>query len=123
LPQCKKPCKEITKRLLCATLSYLLLPFFATVYHPENQLETKMKTLKALGMALVLALSLSMPAYADLDPGDNHTPGRSDPAAEGNEKATTKLPGTDTTGDSLAVDSDLDFTTIADILWGMASIY
>jgi hypothetical protein len=100
-----------------------LLPFFATVYHPEKQLETKMKTVKALGMALVLALSLSIPVYADLDPGDNHTPGRSAPIVEGPENPTTKLPGTGTTAGALAVDSDLAFTTIADILWGLASIY
>lgn len=81
-----------------------------------------MKTLKALGMALVLALSLSIPAYADTTPGDDHTPGRSDPAAGGTENPTTKLPGTNPTGGSLAADSDL-VTTIADIIWGLASIY
>lgn len=81
-----------------------------------------MKTLKALGMALVLALSLSIPAYADTNPGDEHSPGRTDPAPAGTENPTTKLPSTDTTGGSLAADSDL-VTTIADIIWGLASIY
>jgi hypothetical protein len=82
-----------------------------------------MKTVKALGMALVLALSLSIPVYADVDPGDSHTPGRGTPTADGTENPPTKPPSPSTTGDSLAGDSDLAFTTVADIFWGLASIY
>jgi hypothetical protein len=100
-----------------------LLPFFATVYHPEKQLETKMKTVNALGMALVLALSLSIPVFADTTPGDEHSPGRNDPVAEGTENPAPELPKTGTTGGMSAIDSDAGFTTIADILWGLASIY
>jgi hypothetical protein len=77
-----------------------------------------MKTVKALAMTVVLALSLSIPVFADTNPGDDHSPGRSDPVTKDAENPTTELPNTGTTGDS-----DLGFTTIADILWGLASIY
>ena len=80
-----------------------------------------MKTLKALAVALVLALSLSIPAYADdTDPGDGHNPGRTEPAASDTE---TTLPNSDTNGGMSAVDTDPGFPTIADILWALASIY
>ena len=86
------------------------------IYGPEH-LETKMKTLKALGAALVLALSLSIPAYADPIPGDVHTPGHSIPAPPDHIVG----PGsTDTVTD---VDDDPGFPTIADILWALASMY
>ena len=87
----------------------------------RKQLETMMKTLKALGMASVLALSLSIPAYADPDPGDSHTPGRNDPITD--VEGGTRLPNPDTTGGLSAVDTDFGFPTLADILWGLASIY
>ncbi len=80
-----------------------------------------MKTLKTLGLALVLALSLSIPAYGDTDPGDSHTPGRCATATEGDN--TGEPPTTDITGDPSPVDTDFGFSTIADILLGLASIY
>jgi hypothetical protein len=80
-----------------------------------------MKTLKTVGAALVLALSLSIPAYADTNPGDGHSPGLPDPAATDVEGSTTpKVPATDDPG---AVILDLGVQTLADILWSLASIY
>jgi hypothetical protein len=76
-----------------------------------------MKTFKAIGAALVLALSLSIPAYADGNPGDIHTPGHSitappDPTAK---------PGSTIT--ETEMDDDPGFSTIAEILWALASMY
>ena len=79
-----------------------------------------MKTLKSLGMALVLALSLSIPGYADTDPGDVHTPGLNSPAGTDTD---TALPNTCVTGVASEVDTDPSFATIADILWDLVSIY
>jgi len=80
-----------------------------------------MKTLKSLGVALALALSLSIPAYADdTDPGDMHSPGWTASAPTDTE---TKLPDTDINGGISAVDTDPGFPTIADILWDLVSIY
>ena len=76
-----------------------------------------MKTFKAIGAALVLAISFSIPAYADGNPGDVHTPGHSilappDPAEKpGSTVAVTKM------------EDDPGFPTIADILWALASMY
>lgn len=76
-----------------------------------------MKTLKAIGAALVLALSLSIPAYADGNPGDVHVPGHSitappDPTAKPDSKITVT-----------EMDDDSGFPTVADILWALASMY
>ena len=80
-----------------------------------------MKTLKALAVALVLALSLSIPAYADdTDPGDSHSPGHTEPTVSDTE---TTLPNSNTNGGKPAVDTDPGFPTVADILWALASIY
>ena len=81
-----------------------------------------MKTLKAIGAALVLALSLSVPAVADgtTNPGDQHVPGRStsvtsdptkDPVATGSTSTATEM------------DNGISFLTVADVLWALASIY
>ena len=82
-----------------------------------------MKTLKTVGAALVLALSLSIPAYADTNPGDGHSPGQPDPVGTGAEEVITpKLPPTGTS-DPGAVVSDVGIQTLADILWSLASMY
>jgi hypothetical protein len=78
-----------------------------------------MKTLRLLGAALVLALLLTLTAYADTDPGDIHTPGR----ANGCTTETGCTIVTPPTGDSSADDNDSGFPTITDILLGLASIY
>jgi hypothetical protein len=78
-----------------------------------------MKTLRLLGAALVLALSLSFSVYADTDPGDIHTPGRADGCATQTQCTIAIEP----TGDSSTDDNDSGFPTIYDILWDLASIY
>jgi hypothetical protein len=88
------------------------------IYRPE-QLETKMKTLKVIGATIVLALSLSMPAFADNNPGDGHTPGRPDPVTIDPTPVKTDSTGTATDTD----DNDPSFLNLVDILWALASIY
>lgn len=76
-----------------------------------------MKTFKVICAAAVLALSLSIPAYADGNPGDGHGPGRStsDPIDPGTPDGST---------DSVATAGlDSGFATYADIIWALASIY
>ena len=75
-----------------------------------------MKSLKAIGAALVLALSLSLPASADgtTDPGDGHTPG-----VPCNAATSINPCSTDVTSDS---DKDISLLTIA-ILQALTSIY
>ena len=76
-----------------------------------------MKTFKVICAAVVLALSLSIPAYADGDPGDGHGPGRSvpDPIDNGTPVGSTDSAAT--------ADFDSGFATYADIIWALASIY
>jgi hypothetical protein len=76
-----------------------------------------MKTLKVLGATIVLALSLSMPAFADDNPGDAHTPGRA--TSETNDPTPVKTGSTGIATD----DNDPSFLNIVDILWALASIY
>ncbi|HEV7683781.1 MAG TPA: hypothetical protein VGO68_16755 [Pyrinomonadaceae bacterium] len=78
-----------------------------------------MKNLKVIGATIVLALSLSMPAFAEENPGDAHTPGR---ASQLTEDPTPVKPG------STVIETDIDnndtsFLNIVDILWALASIY
>ena len=74
-----------------------------------------MKTFKVICAAAVLALSLSIPAYAE--GGDGHGPGRSvsDPIDLGTPVGSTDSAAT--------VDFDSGFATYADIFWALASIY
>ena len=73
-----------------------------------------MKTFKVICAAAVLALSLSIPVYADGNPGDGHGPGR----------AVSDLGTTDGSTDSVATAGlDSGFATYADIIWALASIY
>lgn len=78
-----------------------------------------MKTLRLPGAALVLALALSFPIYADTDPGDVHTPGRADGCVTETECTITTPPA----GDSSLDDNDSGLPTITEILWDLASIY
>ena len=78
-----------------------------------------MKTLKVIGATIVLALSLSMPAFADNNPGDAHTPGRPAPVTGDPTPVKTGSTGTATDND----DNDPSFLNIVDILWALASIY
>lgn len=74
-----------------------------------------MKTFKVTCAAALLLLSLSLPVYADTDPGDGHGPGKS--ISDSGDIVT----GT-TSEDSGSTD-DSGLVTIADILWALASIY
>jgi hypothetical protein len=76
-----------------------------------------MKTLKALCATTVLALSLSIPAFAETAPGDNHTPGSPTPIES---DTSTTAPGSD---GATVVDGDISFWLLSDMLWTLASIY
>ena len=79
-----------------------------------------MKTFKAICAVLVLAFSLSIPAYADTIPGDVHVPGKPNPICGD----TTNPPGTTELADgATAVDGDIGFSALTDILWALASIF
>ncbi|HEV7743929.1 MAG TPA: hypothetical protein VGO56_02930 [Pyrinomonadaceae bacterium] len=78
-----------------------------------------MKTLKVIGATIVLALSLSMPAFADNNPGDAHTPGRATSPTDDPTPVKTGSTGTATDIDN----NDPSFLNIVDILWALASIY
>ncbi|HEY3040947.1 MAG TPA: hypothetical protein VGJ66_19565 [Pyrinomonadaceae bacterium] len=80
-----------------------------------------MKPFKAICAATVIALSLSIPAYAEDNPppppGDVHIPGLPSPTSGGVDDPTT------TPVDSPSVDGDVSFSALADMLWAMASIF
>jgi hypothetical protein len=80
----------------------------------------KMKTFKAICATLVLALSLSVPAYADTNPGDGHGPGMatSDPSEFGPVSDDSGL-----TGAASTAADDGGLVTLTDILWVLAAIY
>ncbi len=69
-----------------------------------------MKTLKAISAAAVLALSLTISAYADTNPGDGHSPGRT--SCEPSDYGLPTPP-----------ENDNGLVTIADIIWALGSIY
>jgi hypothetical protein len=93
---------------LCATVA------FSTPKNPK--LGDKMKTLKVICAATVLALSLSVPAYAT-DPGEIHDPGKAPCVLE--------LPESDTGSTKLTttVDSDFSLLAVVNMLWTVASIF
>lgn len=76
-----------------------------------------MKTFKVICAAAILALSLSIPTYADGNPGDGHGPGRSlpDPIDTGISAGSTDNAAT--------ADSDGGLATYAEFIWALASIY
>jgi hypothetical protein len=80
-----------------------------------------MKTFKPMCAATLLALSLSITAYADTIPGDSHTPGRNIPAPSDIGSASQE-PG-DKTGLASSVDGGISFSIFADMLWTLASIF
>jgi hypothetical protein len=76
-----------------------------------------MKTLKVFCAATVLALSLSIPAYADgTNPGEIHDPGKA--------LCVLELTGGDSVSTDLTtVDSDLSLMAIVDMVWTVSSIF
>jgi hypothetical protein len=71
-----------------------------------------MKTLKSICAAAVLALSLSIPAYADDPiPGIIHTPGMCDPSDPGTSSVESPT------------DSDISFSEFAEMLWALTVMF
>lgn len=82
-----------------------------------------MKTFKAICAATVIALSLSVTAYADPPPpGDIHIPGLPAPA-DGGIKTPTATEDTGLADGSSLVAGDTTFSALADILSTLASIF
>jgi hypothetical protein len=82
-----------------------------------------MKSLKAICAATTLALSLSIPAYAEDTPGEGHTPGRPSTTATDTGAPTTTPVNLGSIDTAPPIDGDSTFPTLADILWALASIY
>jgi hypothetical protein len=78
-----------------------------------------MKTFKAIFSVTVLALSLSIPAYADNTPGDVHDPGKAiavpGPNAQNDNPDPNKL--------TPAADGDIVPSVFADLLWTLATMF
>jgi hypothetical protein len=86
------------------------------VYHPKTIIRrTTMKTFKAICIAAILALALSVQAYA----GDVETPGN--PAPKPNSSnISTQDPGSDPTYAELTADEYVTFSEFANIVWSLA---
>ena len=84
---------------------------------PPRTTGEKMKTFKAICAASVLALSLTIPTYADGNPGDGHGPGRT------TSKPADYEPSAGTGSSIDGSTSDASFLTMADIIWALATIY
>lgn len=78
-----------------------------------------MKTVKATCAAILLALSLSIPASAD--GGDQQTPGKNIPVPVGAPSPT--VPGANLSSGISAESDEINFSMFADIVWALASIY
>ncbi|MCA1604629.1 MAG: hypothetical protein LC775_03930 [Acidobacteria bacterium] len=78
-----------------------------------------MKTFKATCAALVMAFSLSIPAYASTDPGDVHVPGKPTPICSDTPISPAEIEVTD----PATVEGDLSLSALTDILWALASIF
>jgi hypothetical protein len=88
----------------------------------ENQIRRqKMKTLKSICAAAVLALSLSIPAYADDPiPGIIHSPGMT--TCEGCDTVTS-APGEIESPVASSVDGDISFPSFAEMLWALSAMF
>jgi hypothetical protein len=76
-----------------------------------------MKTFKAISAATVLALFLSIPAFAeDPKPGEVHDPGKASCVCETCDPA-------DATSLTTTVDSDFSLSAVVDMLWTVASVF
>jgi hypothetical protein len=86
-----------------------------------------MKTFKAICAASVLAFSLSIPVYATdpppPPPGDQHYPGQPISGDDGSGTPTTPPGDTGSGGASMAIHDDISLSTLADMLWVLASIF
>jgi hypothetical protein len=87
---------------------------------PKPKSGENMKTPKVFCAATVLALFLSIPAYAeDPKPGDIHDPGK---ASCGYETSCDEA-GAGSTGSTITVDNDFSLSAVVDMLWTVASIF
>lgn len=78
-----------------------------------------MKTFKVICAATVLALSLSIPVYADgTNPGDVHWPGKASCVCE--TPCDTEETGSTS---STTVDKSFSLSAVMDMLWTVASIF
>lgn len=77
-----------------------------------------MKSFKAICAAMVLALSLSIPALADTNPTDVHEPGKST-TSTGSMTTSTE---TDSGDPVTTLYSDDSLSAFADALWTLASM-
>jgi len=76
-----------------------------------------MKTFKVICAATVLALSLSLPVYAeDPKPGDSHWPGKADCVCEISCDAGS-------TSSNTTIDCDFSLSAVVNMLWTVASIF
>jgi hypothetical protein len=92
------------------------LSVFNYFYQPQNQIRrTTMKTLKAICTATILALALSVPAYA----GDVETPGKTSPGTGG---TSTQELTPEATDEALAAEDYDSSSALVDIIWTLASI-
>ena len=83
-----------------------------------------MKTFKAICAASVIALSLSIPAYAeDPAPGDVHVPGSPPPVTCGTETDPTTPCEAELTDGTTAGDGDISLSALVDMLWALASVF
>ena len=83
-----------------------------------------MKTFKAICAASVIALSLSIPAYADPPPpGDIHIPGMANPVPGDPVPPTPPSGNTGSADGATATGGDISFSALADMLWALASIF
>jgi hypothetical protein len=87
---------------------------------PKPKSGENMKTPKVFCAATVLALFLSIPAYAeDPKPGDMHEPGRASCVYE----TPCDQAGDGSTGSTITVDNDFSLSAVVDMLWTVASIF
>jgi hypothetical protein len=93
------------------------LPFVLNcLYHPKTTIRrATMKTFKAICTAAILALALTVPAYA----GDVETPGKPAPSPSPS-KISTQESGSDPTYSELTADEYVTFSEFADIMWSLA---
>jgi len=79
-----------------------------------------MKTPKVFCAATVLALFLSIPAYAeDPKPGDSHEPG----SASCSYETPCDEADAGSTDSTTTVDNDVSLSAVVDVLWTVASIF
>jgi hypothetical protein len=74
-----------------------------------------MKTFKAICTAAILALALTVPAYA----GDVETPGKPAPSPSPSN-ISIQDPGSDSTDAELTTDEYVTFSEFANIMWSLA---